>query len=207
MSDSKRCSKCKSTPCCCLIENENETNIRNNPTNTNTFNPTFNPTINVNPIFNIPSPTTGEQGLLTEFDADVITELSIVLTPNENTPFASTVLHIDDSTDRVWLTASIPWQVINVPEGGATANFKIFRNGSPSPIISIEDSGRATPNDPFGENNKVVTSFTFVDKTPPIGTVTYTLTGIKSGGNGDPNVLFNVVFTASEIEANNPTNP
>lgn len=44
LSESK-CHKCKSKPCCCPIENENE--IQNNPTNTNTFNPTFNATITI----------------------------------------------------------------------------------------------------------------------------------------------------------------
>ncbi|MFS0615285.1 hypothetical protein [Lederbergia ruris] len=36
------CSRCKSNPCSCSIDNGNENKIENNPTNTNTFNPTIN---------------------------------------------------------------------------------------------------------------------------------------------------------------------
>lgn len=46
------CKKCKSSICCCPIENENESKIHNNPKNKHKN--IFKPTINVNPVINTP---------------------------------------------------------------------------------------------------------------------------------------------------------
>lgn len=183
----KHCSHCNKN----VSENENE--IQNNPSNT------FNPTINFNPVINFPSPITGEKGLLTEFDGSVIPSSEL---PNNGVIGTSPVtigratLHIDDPTDRVLLHATINW---TFPSGLAFVNFTIQRNNTL--IYTVQDSGSG------GSHLPVTTSLTFLDKTPTLGEIKYELIASSSFDDIFINFTVPVVFTAAEIEANNPINP
>jgi hypothetical protein len=197
-SDSKNCPRCDKNRCCCPIEN----------TNTNTFNPT----INVNPVINIPpSPVNGEQGLLTEFYGSVLPGTDFVNIPIRLSPITigTATLHIDGPSDRVLLHATI--QSINPNDFALFIQFSIFRNGTE--IYSTIDN---IP--PLVEFiSATTTGFSFLDKTPlveasPSGLVLYELKtkNLRSevsffvGGSRDTDFI---VFTASKIKANNPTNP
>lgn len=198
MSDSKNCPRCDKDPCCCPIENTNKN--------------TFNPTINVNPVINIsPTPVNGEQGLLTEFDGSVLPGTDFVNIPIGLSPITigTATLHIDDPSDRVLLHATI--QSINPNDFTLFIQYSIFRNGTE--IFSTIDN---IP--PLVEFiSATTTGFSFLDKTPlaeasPSGVVLYELktSNLRSdvsffvGGTMGTNFI---IFTASKIKANNPTNP
>lgn len=176
--------------------------IQNNPTNTNTFNPT----INVSPIINLPPPVNGEQGLLTEFDADqpftmyLTASINITTTPTE---IALVRMAIDDITDRVWFNGTVGWtldiQGIQLP----SILFTITRTrpgGTEEDIFTTVEKAKFE-----GDTN--TTSFTFVDETPILTQgqqlIEYRLKINRIPGPGaTATVIGPVIFTAAKIRAN-----
>jgi hypothetical protein len=181
------------------IEKENENRI----TNSNTFSPTinFNPTINLNPTMNIPSPVTGEQGLSTEFSSTSLAFSPPALNPTTTIANSNSIsLQIDDTTDRVFLIATIEWFA---QHDDGILSFTFIRNGT-TPISNFSDSAAA--------NRQVTTTLIAVDSTP-ISTngaqsVEYSVRARLIASPTSPvEVIFNFgLLVGTEIEANNPTN-
>ena len=147
--------------------------------------------------------------MLTEFDGSVIPPNQLPNSGNVGTSevtIGMATLHIDDVGDRVQLHATIVWANPR-EDGNAEAVFSIFRNGT---RIFGPLPGGVVGHSAF--NATAVTSFTFLDKTPlantpPSGLVFYELKGSAPAESLSFVIREEVVFTAAEIEANNPTNP
>lgn len=152
------------------------------------------------------------KGLLTEFDGTItptpITipiQLETTITP---TTLGTAKLFIDDATDRVLLHATIPWSIPiadNLSEAiEIGAKFEILRNGH-----SIYKAGDSVA----GRSNcslKRITSITYLDINHPTGLLEYEIqvTDLCGIAPSEENLTFDtdsfVIFTAAEIEANNP---
>ncbi|WP_044641327.1 hypothetical protein [Risungbinella massiliensis] len=188
--------------------------IRNISNPTNTSHPintnTFTPTVTVNPSISEPTPTPpqGEQGLLTEFTADQpfttqnSTALTIPTAPQPPLILAQIRLSIDNVNDRVHLNGTVGWGAI---QSEPAVEFSITRtrliNGQQDVIFSTRDDAE------FVADNRVTTSFTFVDETPIAlqgnQLIEYTLQISQISESTNTVVFGPVIFTGAEIEANN----
>lgn len=160
-------------------------------------------------------PNRNERGLLTEFDGSITpTPITIPIQfedPINPTTLGTAKLFVDDATDRVLLHATIPWSISiedNVEEAiEIQAKFEILRNGQSIYRVGDSVAGRSDC------SLKRVTSLTFLDIDHSTGLLEYELQvtelcGIVPEGE---DLAFDtdsfVIFTAAEIEANNPPRP
>ena len=188
-----------SNPVTTIASNPNDTNTSNPvATNTNANTNTLSPTINVNPVININPASTGQQGLLTEFNF-VPLDFNSVEVPVASAVLNSSplILNIDNTTDRVWLTFSVQWRSI---AGGTEVMFHIRRRRQ----------GEADFTDICSTNDGVVglpatTTLTCVDDEPILTAgqqpVEYQVTVEDAAAN--PVLQFSGIgtFTGAEIEA------
>lgn len=152
-----------------------------------------------------------ERGLLSEFNASVLqpsntsgaTVIPIPITPTTTTLASltgATAMHVDDLTDRIWLSATVGWTAVTLATvGRVDVLFKIWRNAvGGTPIFSTLDSTDALTSQ--------TTSFAHVDLTPIATkgqqTVSYFLTAELLLAGSAANVIGPITFTAAEIEPN-----
>lgn len=152
-----------------------------------------------------------ERGLLTEFQfaapqpnlsGSQATAIAVNTTATLASLSGPTALHIDDVTDRVWLTGTVGW--VTPPGLTATILLQIRRdNPLAGPIIfSTQDAGAGT-------GSFFTTSFSHVDfpaiVVPGTTTVSYFLTATATGNA--LTIVGPLTLTGAEIERNRICNP
>jgi hypothetical protein len=154
-----------------------------------------------------------ERGLLSEFQFFVLTPSNTsnaITTPiavgSGPVTQAQVILHIDDITDRVWLSRTLGWEPIGAAGTISTILITILRGTVVgTPIFSTRQSQVSTG----GIDDYVTTSFSHVDfpaTVLPIQTpVAYTLT--VQAETTALAIRGPVTFTGVEIERNRICNP
>jgi hypothetical protein len=162
-----------------------------------------------------------ERGLLTEFQFDELSPsntsgATLIPLTTVNTPVTIAqlsglkALHIDEITDRVWLTGTVGWQGITNGTGSnkATVLFKIFRDAPVTgPLIySLQDSAEV------GFDNFRSSTVNHVDlpivSCPPLkNDVPYFLTAEITQAGSQINIIGPITFTGAEIERNRCCHP